>query len=341
MPPFEAYHPTTVAEAVRLKLEHPDSDWIAGGTDLLPNYKWALNVRKHVISLANVKELHHVSAERIGAMVTLREIERNAELKHALPVLPATAAEIASPLIRNSGTLGGNLLLENRCFFFNQGYQWRESKGFCKKADGDACLVVPQKEKCYATFSADLPAPLIALRATYVLAGPGGVREVPAAKFYLGDGMERNVKRPNELLVEVKIPHDARSLRAGYKKLRQRGSWDFPEMGMAAAIRMDGGTLKEIRLVANALETVPTVLDDLARPLLGTAMDDGAIEKVAREVEQNVRPVKNTSLPPSYRKAMTRVFTKRLLRELRDGVSVVPGPHHYSLVAARENGNAA
>lgn len=330
LPPFELHEPATVAEAVRLKAEHPDSDWVAGGTDLLPNYKWALNARKHVISLARIAELRTLSEERLGALVTLRELERSDVLQRKLPVLASTAAEIASPLIRNSATLGGNLLLENRCFFFNQSWLWRESKGFCMKADGDACLVVPQKEKCYATFSADLPAPLITLGAELTLASAGGTRAVKASDFYAGDGIARNVKKPGELLVDVRIPRAAQAFRAGYKKLRPRGSWDFPEMGMAAALRFDGTKLAEGHLVANALETVPVVLDRLLEPLLGKALTDEAIGNVAAQVEGAVQPVKNTALPPSYRKAMTRPFTRRLLTELRDGKPVSPGPHHLS-----------
>src|SRR5438552_13500266 len=214
MPPFELHEPTSVKEACELKARLPESDFVAGGTDLLPNYEWGLSVRKHVISLARVAGLRDITPERVGALATLTHIEQSAALAHALPVLPETARQIATPLLRNAGTLGGNLMLENRCFFFNQTYFWRESKGFCLKADGDACLVVPQKEKCYATFSADMPAPLIALRAKVHLASANGEREMPLADFYRGDGIERNVKRPDEMVVGVKIPREAQAFRA-------------------------------------------------------------------------------------------------------------------------------
>ncbi|HLE98239.1 MAG TPA: FAD binding domain-containing protein, partial [Candidatus Thermoplasmatota archaeon] len=190
-------------------------------------------------------------------------------LREALPVLPTTAAMIASPLLRASGTLGGNLCLDTRCYYFNQGFSWRESKGFCLKADGDVCLVVPQKEKCYATFSADLPAPLIALGARVHLAGPDGAREMPLKDFYRGDGIERNVRRPDEIVTFVDLPPSARRLRAAYTKLRLRESWDFPELGIAVALRLDGDRLAECHIVANALETTPRVLDDVAAPHLG------------------------------------------------------------------------
>jgi 4-hydroxybenzoyl-CoA reductase subunit beta len=334
LPPFQLHEPTTVEEAVRLKRDLEDSDFVAGGSDLLPNYKWGLNARKHVISLARVAGLTAVSPERIGALATLQALESSAQLQQRLPVLPRTAGQIASPLIRASATVGGNLMLENRCYFFNQGFAWRRSKGYCMKADGDVCLVVPQKEKCYATFSADLPAPLITLGARFKLVSASGAREVEAASFYKGDGIERNVRRSDEVLTEVLVPREAAALTAGYLKLRQRGSWDFPEMGIAAALRLDGGNLAAGRLVANALETVPVVLDRLLESAVGAPLTDKAIAEVARGVEREVAPVRNTSLPPSYRKAMARVFTKRLLTELRDGGQRAAGPHDRALMAA-------
>ena len=322
LPPFELHEPTTVAEAVALRQEHPEADWLAGGTDLLPNYKWGLNTRGHVIGLHRIEELRAITPTKIGALATLTQIAEHAELRARVPVLASTAALIASPLIRNSGTLGGNLLLENRCFFFNQSFLWRESINFCLKADGDACHVVPQKEKCYATFSADLPGPLIALGAEFELAGPKGLRRVPAAAFYNNDGIARLNKGPDELLTFVHLPLSAAGLRASYQKLRQRDSWDFPELGIAAALRLEAGRLAEFHLVANALECAPVVLDELGRAHLGQPFTDAVVEEIAAAVEAKIRPVKNTNLLPSYRKRMSRVFAARAMREARDGPQV-------------------
>lgn len=318
LPPFELHEPRSVKDAVRLKHELPDSDFVAGGTDLLPNYKWGVNTRKHVISLARVGELRELSPERLGALVTLTQMEKSGTLAQKLPVLPQTAAQIATPLLRNAGTLGGNLMLENRCFFFNQTHLWRSSIDFCLKADGTQCHVVPQKEKCYATFSADLPAAFMVLGATMDLVSVDAARTVTFPQMYSGpDGIHRLDKRPDEMLVGVSVPRDAQRWRATYKKLRLRDSFDFPELGVAAAVRFDGPNLAGFRLVANALETKPIVLDHLGEPLLGKPLTEEAIVDVAKKAEQSVRPVKNTNLPPSYRKAMTRVYVERALREIR------------------------
>jgi 4-hydroxybenzoyl-CoA reductase subunit beta len=317
LPPFQLHEPTTVEEAVQLRATHPESDFIAGGTDLLPNYKWQLNARPHVISLHRVAQLRAIGAQRIGALATLTEIHQDPTLNQKLPVIAKTAGLIASPLIRNSGTIGGNLMLENRCFFFNQSFLWRESIDFCLKASGTRCHVVPQEDKCYATFSADLPGPLIALGAEFELASASGTRRIAAKDFYKNDGIDRHSKRPEELLTFVHLPADASTWRASYQKLRQRESWDFPELGIACALKFQGKDLVGFRLVANALECAPKVLDELGQSSLGAPLTDAAIDRIAEKVEANVRPVKNTNLSPSYRKRMARVFAKRALLEAR------------------------
>lgn len=318
LPPFELHEPRTIEEAVRLKAELPGSDFVAGGTDLLPNYKWGLNTRGHVISLARVAEMRELTPTRLGALVTLTQIEKSGALATALPILPEAARQIATPLLRNAATLGGNLMLENRCFFFNQTYLWRKSIDFCLKADGQQCHVVPQKEKCYATFSADLPAAFMALGATMELVSARGKRVLSFPEFYSGpDGIHRNAREPDEMLAGVDVPRDAATWRATYKKLRLRDSFDFPELGIAAAVRFDGADLAGFRLVANAIETKPVVLDHLGAEHLGKPLTDERIAQIAKAAEASVRPVKNTNLPPSYRKAMTRVYTERALREIR------------------------
>ena len=319
LPPFQLHEPSTVREAVELRRRHPDSDFLAGGTDLLPNYKWQLNTKPHVIGLHHVDELRTITPTRIGALATLTQIHSADALWNSVPVVAHTAGLIASPLIRNSGTLGGNLMLENRCYFFNQSHVWRESIDFCLKASGTKCHVVPQETKCYATFSADLPGPLIALDAEFELAGPDGTRRVKAADFYKNDGIDRHEKRPEELLTFVHLPADASQFRASYQKLRQRESWDFPELGIAVALKTKGETVEDLRIVANALESAPKLLASLGAPYRGKKLTDPAIDEIAAAVENAVRPVKNTNLSPSYRKRMAGVFAKRALVEARLG----------------------
>jgi 4-hydroxybenzoyl-CoA reductase subunit beta len=320
--PFELHRPTSVAETVRIAREHaPHFDFLAGGTDLLPNYKMHLHLKPHVIALDGVAELSGRRGERIGAMTRLADLEVDEEFARDYPGLFAAIREVATPLVRASGTVGGNLLVETRCFFFNQSYFWRESLGFCLKADGDRCHVVPQKEKCYATFSGDLAPALLVLDAEVEIAGSDGVRRIPLGDLYDqgGDGIRRHHLQADELLVAVHLPPGARGARAAYRKLRVRPSFDFPELGIAVAYHDRSGSVERLRIAAGGLETYPKRFDTLTSPLEGAPLTDTAIERLASEVGRLVRPVHNTFLDPAYRKRMTEVFVRRTLRAARDG----------------------
>lgn len=317
--PFELHEPTSVSEALDLAARHAGAfDYLAGGTDLLPNYKMHLNLRPHVIALGRVEGLATHDLGRIGAMTRLADLEVDASFGATYPGVAEAVREVATPLVRASGTVGGNLLLETRCFFFNQSEFWRNSLGYCLKADGDRCHVIPQKEKCYATFSGDLAPALMVLGAEIDLAGPDGSRSLPLADLYdpTGDGIKRTRLRPGELLTAVRIPPGARGLRSTYRKLRIRPSFDFPEVGVAAALRFDGPTVTEAHLALGGLETYPRTCDAEAAGLLGAPLTSESARSVGEKVRARVRPVHNTSLAADYRKKMAGVFVRRALRSL-------------------------
>ncbi len=315
--PFELHRPTSVDETVALAREHEGRfDYLAGGTDLLPNYKMHLNLRPHLVALEDVGELRGHSLERLGAMARLADLERDPELTRAWPALGDAVREVATPLVRASGTVGGNLLVETRCFFFNQSYFWRASLGFCLKADGDRCHVVPQKTTCYATFSGDLAPALLVADAEVELAGPNGRRTIPLEQLYdaAGDGIRRLTLAPGELLVAVRLPSSARGRRGRYLKLRVRPAYDFPELGVAVAGRWsDDGRVEELRLAVGGADPRPRRFDDLTRPLEGERLDDRRRRELGAEVARRVRPVHNTFLAPEYRKKMVAVYVRRAL----------------------------
>lgn len=318
--PFELHAPSTVDEAVRLARELPGgADFLAGGTDLLPNYKMHLNARPNLIRLDGIPELTGRSPSRVGAMERLWEVERDAPIATRWPALAAAAGEVATPLVRASGTVGGNLLVETRCFFFNQSYAWRQSLGFCLKAEGDRCHVVPQREKCYATFSGDLAPALMVLGASIEIAGPDGRRQLPLAALYdrAGDGIRRHRLGPGELVVAVHLPEESAPSWSGYRKLRVRPAFDFPELGVAVAARWEDGTLALLRIATGGLETSPREFDEVTRPVEGTRPTLSDVRGIGEQVTARVRPVHNTFLPPDYRKRMTGVFVRRLIEESR------------------------
>ncbi len=324
--PFELHRPTSLDATMQLAGDLAGRfDYLAGGTDLLPNYKMHINLRPHLIALDGVPELRGRSLERLGAMERLADLERDAALMAAYPALADAVREVATPLVRASGTVGGNLLVETRCFFFNQSYFWRASLGFCLKADGDRCHVVPQKERCYATFSGDLAPALLALGAEVELAGPTAHRRVPLEALYDadGDGIRRTHLAPGEVVVAVDLPPRSRGLRSRYKKLRVRPSYDFPELGVAVAGRWDdGGRVERFSLAVGGAESYPRRFDELTQALEGSTLSDERVRTLAGDVAQRVRPVHNTFLLPDYRKRMVSVYVRRAIAEARHGSAV-------------------
>ncbi len=299
-----------------------DFDFLAGGTDLLPNYKNRLNPRGNVIGLSRVAGLASPlrrldgGSFAVGPMTRLADLDRDESLRGRFPGLREAVSQIATPLVRQSGTLGGNLLVETRCYYFNQSHDWRASKGFCMKADGDVCLVVPQKETCYAIYAGDTAPVLMTLGATLVLVGFEGSREVPAADFYQPDGIRKNLLAKGELVTEIRLPAEAASARSGYMKLRLRDSFDFPDMGLAAAVWMEDGKVADLRVATTAVSMTPLLYPEVTAKVKGLPLTRDVIEGVAAEVQSRTMPVRNVMFPPQYRKRMVGVFTRRLLTRL-------------------------
>jgi len=317
LPEFKYHQPATIEEAIDIASScKGDFDFIAGGTDVLPNYKNRLNNRNNVISLANIHELYEHSADRIGAMVTLIDLETSDVIRKTHPVICETAHLVATPLLRESATVGGNILLDTRCWFFNQSYLWRESKGFCLKAEGDICLVVPQKEVCYATYSGDMAPVFMVLDASFHLAGPDGNREVSSSNFFTHDGITRNVKLPEELLTYITIPRESRGLRASYRKLRIRDSMDYPVMGAAVALRLTNKTIEQLSIAVTGTDTTPLIYNDITQQYVGDQLTDELIVQVSDEVMTEIKPYRNVHFSPQYRKAMVGVVLQRMLTAL-------------------------
>jgi 4-hydroxybenzoyl-CoA reductase subunit beta len=314
--PFELHRPESLEEALDLWSElQGNTDFIAGGTDLLQNYKNRLNVKDHLIALDRVEELTGIEIGRIGAMERLNDVADHPVVREHHAALGDAIRKVASPLIRNAGTIGGNLLVETRCHYYNQSSFWRDTRGSCMKAESDICLVVPQKEVCYAAYSGDLAPVLMVLGARVSLASIRGKRSVLLKDFFRGDGIEKNVLEPGEILVAVEIPEGV--VRAGYRKLRIRDTFDYPEMGVAAALRLDDQQkIRELRVATTAVDVVPQFMD-FSEKFSGMTLDE-TVEVIGSEMEHQAMPKKNTSMPVGYRKRMVRVYLCRLLRDLQD-----------------------
>ena len=321
MPPFNLHIPTSIDEAIEIA-KHLDSngdefDWVAGGTDLLPNYKWHLNSKKNVISLAKISQLTELSETHIGAMVRLQDLA-DSELTH--PVLVKSANSIASIMIRRSGTVGGNICLDTRCYWYNQTEDWRESIDWCHKCDcgtGADCRVIPnQNTLCVATYQADLAPVLMCMGARVHLISISGKREMLLNDFFELDGMKKNKLLPGELLTHITLPEETLQWNGDYQKLRQRESWDFPEAGVAVLWKKDGENLKQLRVATTGLESIPGYHEDISSELVKDWNGRESIKLLSEQIRKAVKPVQNTWYTPSYRRKMVKVLTKRACKGL-------------------------
>ena len=324
MPPFNLHIPSTLDEALskasELSSAGKEYDWISGGTDLIPNYKWHINTKKDVISLSGIDELYVMTPLRIGAMVNLQEI---VESDSVHPLISQAASKIASVMIRRSATLGGNICLDTRCFWFNQTEEWRESIDWCHKCDcgtGADCRVIPnQNDLCVATYQADLAPVLMCLGATIHLSSLDESRSMPISEFFRLDGMTRNVLKKGEIVTHITFPEDLFEWEGDYQKLRQRESWDFPEAGVAVTWKREGGAIEDLRVATTGLESVPVLHTEQAMEALEGWDGKDSVTKLSESVRRSVKPVLNTWYPPSYRKKMVKVLTRRACSALLEG----------------------
>jgi 4-hydroxybenzoyl-CoA reductase subunit beta len=320
LPVYRWLRPTSVNEVLRVLAEHPgDCLLVAGGTDAVPNLKHRLHEPKYVVSLAGVEELRFAREDaeglHLGARLTLSELAANAAVLRHWPALARAASLVASPQIRNMGTLGGNLCLDTRCTYYNQTFFWREALGFCLKKDGTKCHVVPAGKRCVAAHSSDVSPVLIALGASVEILNPAGARVLPVEDFFVGDGIHNNVLQPGELVTRVIVPASAKGVRTSYAKLRPRGAIDFPMLSVAVAAREAAGAVQSLRVVVSGLGARPRTLGGLDTLVRGKDVSEALFETVAAVAYKQCHPLPNVPYDPDWRHEMVPVYVKRALRD--------------------------
>ena len=317
LPSFQLLRPKTLDEAVALLARHDgEVRIVAGGTDLLPSMKQKLFTPSYVLDLRGVSELRGIRSilaggVEIGALTTLSAIEHSPVIRKDYPVLYQAVKTIASPVLRNMGTIGGNLCLDTRCLWYNQSLLWRKSCGFCLKKDGNLCHVAPGGTFCWATFSGDTPPALLCLDAEIEIAGPDGVRRTPLSEFYVNDGIIRLHLAPNEIVTRVYLPESSAGWRGSYKKLRVRGSIDYPLAGVAVALKLRSGRVEDARVAITAVNPAPLLVKDADAQLIGAVPGEELAERIGDLAASTAKPLTTSALTPEYRREMVRVFARR------------------------------
>ena len=313
LPWFEYRAPRSLGEAAKILAgEGPAAMLIAGGTDLLPNMKRRHQAPKVLVSLRHIEELKKLNGS-FGAGLTLSAVAKS---EKAPAALRQAAVQVATPQLRNMGTLGGNLCLDTRCNYYNQTYDWRKSIGFCLKKDGSTCWVATASKRCVAVSSTDTAPALIALGARVKLVSAKEEREIPVEALFNNDGIHYLTRKPGELLTAVRLP-DGAGWRSTYWKLRRRGSFDFPILGVAAALKFSGDLVEEARIALGAVASRPFLVDKASEFLKGKRLTDEVIQEAADMVGSRAKPMDNADMDLYWRKEVTPDFVGYALRELR------------------------
>jgi 4-hydroxybenzoyl-CoA reductase subunit beta len=324
LPKFSYRVPRSVADAVKMMGDAGAAgQFVAGGTDLYPNMKRRQQTPQTVISVTRLPELNAITGDgqtgvRIGAAVSLTDVCESEVINRDYPMVVAAARTISTPVLRNMGTIGGNLLLDTRCNYYDQNYEWRKGINFCMKKDGRVCWVAPGSAKCWAVQSSDLVPLMVAMGARVRLASTLGERVVEAAGLYNNDGIDYLHKRADELLVDIQLPPQ-NGWRAIYKKLRRRGAFDFPVLGVAIKLDVSAdGTIKDAKVILGGIAPAPIEVQEAATALIGAPLDDEHCQAAAEACYAKARPLDNTDFVMNWRKQMARPYVLRALAELKE-----------------------
>ncbi len=317
LPAFKLLRPRNIVDAVNYLAKYgKDVQVVSGGTDLLPSMKQRLFAPPYLMDIRCIDEIQGIrvvpgAGVEIGALTTLSAIEDSSFIRRNYRVLHEAAITVASPILRNMGTIGGNICLDTRCAWYNQSLQWRRSCGFCIKKDGDLCHVAPGGKFCWAVFSGDTPPALLCLGAEVEIAGPSGIRCVALKDFYTNVGDARMKMGADEMLTRIFLPEGFAGWKGSYQKLRVRGSIDYPLAGVAVALKKGAGPVEEARVAITAVNPAPLLVPGAEHALAGKRVDEHVAMVVGELAAKIAKPLTTSALTPEYRREMIKVFARR------------------------------
>lgn len=318
---FQHFEPRTLPEACQLLKEHAGTAAvIAGGTDLVVRMKYGVTKPKHLINLKKVEGLNHISLLgdnlHVGALATLSQVRRSDLVQERLPILAEAALAVGAAQLQNMGTIGGNICLEPRCWYFQQGNSWRQARPNCFKNGGSVCYMAKGSKRCYALYCGDTAAPLLALGAKVRLVSLGGERTVPIDEFFVDDGMRHTDLQPGELVAEVILPGPEAGQRGTYLKYRKRGALDFPIVGVAAVIHKGSNAASGARIAVTGVGSSPLLVVPPADLSAESGLTRETIGRLAEAARKQVKPVSQMEVSPAYRKELVGVLVRDALEKL-------------------------
>jgi xanthine dehydrogenase YagS FAD-binding subunit len=318
---FELLQPKSVAEAAELSARYDGrSAFLAGGCDLLDQLKHQWSTYEYVINLKSIPQLKSVqrggASVRLGALTTLGQIERHPELKAVAPGLVAAATRVATPQIRNAGTIGGNLLQDSRCpYYRGPWYCYRAGGIVCDAHHGvNAEHAIFGGDRCYTVTPSDTAPMLVALGATAHIFRNGADTEMAVADLFVPPAENIRVMHrlgAGEILTELEIPLRT-GARSNFVKFAPRGSWDFAQASVAVALSQSGETIRDVRIVLGAVAPTPWRSQAAESQLEGKKLTDDVIEAAARAATEGATPLAYNE----YKIPLVRKLVRQALREL-------------------------
>ena len=321
MKPFAYARPKAMSEAV--ELARGGATLMAGGTDLLGLMKDGIAAPERIVDIRDLEPLKGWSRSkgkglRIGALVPLVELETSADLGRWMPIVREALGPAATLQLRTMGTVGGNLLQRNRCWYFrDEAYPcWLKGGVRCFAIEGDSRLhAIVGAEECVAVAPSDLAPALIAYDATVALTSPRGSRSMPLVDLFVtphGKVRREHAIAPDELIVEVRVPENAMSRRGAFEKAMERKTWSFAMVSVAVSVKIIGGVVRDARVVLGGVAPVPWRARDAETLLEGRALDDAACQAAADAALERAEPLKDNG----YKVPLARELVRRTLRRL-------------------------
>lgn len=315
---FEYVRPSTIRQVCSLLAEKKDAARVvAGGTDLFVRMKLKILSPDLVVDIKGVDELNRIDEAddqiTIGAAVPLGEIHRSPVVQERAAALAQAALAVGAAQLQNMGTLGGNLCLDTRCWYYQQGESWRQTRPLCLKTGGTVCHMVKRSKRCWALYSGDTAAALLALGALVRIVSTSGVRTLPLESFFVDDGVHNTVLQPGELITEVVIPALLTGQQAVYMKYRKRGTIDYPLAGVAAVIEKNSQNIRSLRIAVTGTGSAPFSVAGCDSLIKDQTISSGLIDSLSDMAWKQTRIVSRMEVTPSYRRNLVRVLTRDAL----------------------------
>ncbi len=324
LPRFEYRKPSGLEECLDILQEHGSRAGIlAGGTDLLINMKYRVLNPELVIGIKGLPELGHIVPDEkgycsIGAGVTLSEIVSHRQIAAEFPSLHKAVQSVASKHIRNMGTLGGNVCLDTRCWYYNKSKWWRDARDVCHKMGGRECHAIKGSPRCHAINSSDTAPVLIALGARARIIRKGQERVVPFKDFFQDNGACPTVLTPGEMLAAILIPREAITAHTNFAKTAMRRGIDYSMGSIAAFLSYNARGAADLRLVLNCISSAPISLKKTVQVITDAGFTDAAIEMAALTARSELGALTNVFTSAGYKRHLAEVLVKRALAELKD-----------------------